>query len=319
MTVKKNSKQIFVFNGDGTAEKIEQLVLSNIQQPVWVKLKLNQAKSMLTELDVSLWARKMLLMTESRPKVVSYQDALLGIFRGVNKKAKSINKEMVSLRLFIRNNLIITVQRDEIEALSQLEESFKIGNGPDTVLEFLEELLGLIISNASEMVSHLASELDALENDKNTSSLAELRSHLHESRRRIILLRRYLVPQREAISSLLVARLSWLSQLDSNFLHEKLDALTRILEDLEAEKERANVIQEEMFAMSQERINKKMYLLTVVAVIFMPLSFITGLLGVNIAGIPGANLKYGFEGLIGLLILVFICQLIFLKYKGWFK
>lgn len=315
----KSVNQIFVFNGDGTAEQIEQLILSNVQQPVWVKLKLNQAAEPLAQLDVPLWAKQILLAKETRPKVRVFQDTLIGIFRGVNKKARQIKNEMVSLRIYIKGNVIITVQRYAIEALTSIEESFEQKSGPETVLDFLEQMLALIVTNASEVVSHLAANIDRLEDRKNSDSTAEVRAQLNEVRRRIILLRRYLVPQREAISALLVSKLSWLNQLDANFLHERLESLTRILEDLEAEKERANVIQEEMFAISQEKINRKMYLLTIVAVIFMPLSFITGLLGVNLAGIPGATFKYAFESLIGVLLLILVVQLIFLRNKGWFK
>jgi zinc transporter len=136
-------------------------------------------------------------------------------------------------------------------------------------------------------------------------------------RRQAISLRRYLSPQREALSRLLTEKITWVDDADRLRLRETCDQLVRYLEDLDEARDRAAVTQEELVNRLSEQMNNKMYLLSIVAAIFLPLGFLTGLLGINVGGIPGAESKLGFAGFVLLLIGVVIVQIWFFKKKKW--
>ena len=91
----------------------------------------------------------------------------------------------------------------------------------------------------------------------------------------------------------------------------------KYIEDLDSARERAAVTQEELSSRLSEQMDKRMYLLSVVAVIFLPLTFLTGLLGINVEGIPGAKHEWAFfivcSVLVGFLILMFS----FFRHKRW--
>ena len=75
--------------------------------------------------------------------------------------------------------------------------------------------------------------------------------------------------------------------------------------------------QEELNSRLSEQLNKRMYVLSIVAAVFLPLGFITGLLGINVAGIPGAEFAYGFVIVCLLLLLLVFIQIGLFKWKKW--
>ncbi len=126
-----------------------------------------------------------------------------------------------------------------------------------------------------------------------------------------------MAPQREAISRLQSEKMSWLTAEDSVRLREVYDHLTRYLEDLDAARERAAVTQEELVSRLSEQTNNRMYVLSIVAAIFLPLGFLTGLLGINVGGIPGAEYKAAFTIFCMFLVAIVIIELIIFKKKKW--
>jgi zinc transporter len=111
-----------------------------------------------------------------------------------------------------------------------------------------------------------------------------------------------MAPQREALGALSTAPSAFLSDTDRLKLREISDRITRYLEDLDALRERAGVTNDELSTRLAETMNQRMYILSVVAAVFLPLGLITGLLGVNVGGIPGTNNDWSFALLTLLLI-----------------
>ena len=89
------------------------------------------------------------------------------------------------------------------------------------------------------------------------------------------------------------------------------------MEELDSVRDRSVVLHEELASRLSDQINKRMYVLSLVATIFMPLSFLTGLLGVNLGGIPGADSRWGFLIFVGMILGVFAVQLLYLKKMKW--
>ena len=107
------------------------------------------------------------------------------------------------------------------------------------------------------------------------------------SGRRAITLRRYLAPQREALIKL--QNESLFAAADTLLIREATDRLQRLLEDLDAAREHATLLQEEVFSVQNEAINDRMYLLAIISALFLPLGFLTGLFGINVGGLPGVE------------------------------
>jgi zinc transporter len=122
----------------------------------------------------------------------------------------------------------------------------------------------------------------------------ELRSDLAELRRVTIMLRRYIAPQRDALRQLVNLDLPWMQRHHRDHLLEISDRVTRYIEDLDSVRDRASVINDELGNRLTERMDRTMYLLSLVTMIFLPLTVISGMLGMNVGGIPGEGATWGF-------------------------
>jgi zinc transporter len=100
-------------------------------------------------------------------------------------------------------------------------------------------------------------------------------------------------------------------------LREIADRTTRYVEDLDSARDRAAVTQDELNSRLSERMNKTMYVLSIVAGIFLPLGLLTGLLGINVGGIPGTQSPFAFLIVCALLVLVAILQAVLFKRMRW--
>ena len=125
-------------------------------------------------------------------------------------------------------------------------------------------------------------------------------------------------PQREAMTQLTSDKISLFSAEEKIQLREANDHLIRYIEELDCIKDRALVCQEELTNTLTEQMNNRMFVLSVVAAIFLPLGFLTGLLGINVGGIPGAENPYAFGIFILILIVVVGFQIWLFKKKKWF-
>jgi len=124
--------------------------------------------------------------------------------------------------------------------------------------------------------------------------MVSLRQALASLRKRTIAIRRYLAPQREALARLATEPVPWVGELDRLRLREIADRQVRLVEAIDEVRERAAVAHDELAARLSEQLNARMYLLSLVAALFLPLGFFTGLMGINVGGMPGVESESAF-------------------------
>jgi zinc transporter len=258
-----------------------------------------------------------LLAEESRPRVTAFDDGLLISLRGVNLNPGADPQDMVSLRIWADKNRLITTHRRKLLSVADICTAIERGKGPRTSGEFLEDVADRLMSRMGGVIDELEDKVAELEEAVLTAESHELRPKLASIRRVAIYLRRYMAPQREAISRLQSEKMSWLTDEDRVRLREVYDHLTRYLEDLDAARERAAVTQEELVSRLSEQTDNRMYVLSIVAAIFLPLGFLTGLLGINVGGIPGAEYKAAFSIFCLLVVGIVIVEIAIFKKKKW--
>ncbi len=242
-------------------------------------------------------AAETLLADETRPRSVPFGDHLLATLRGVNLNPESDPDDMVSVRFWIGPDRVVTTRHRRIMAVNDAREALAAGKGPAGTGDFLVFIADRLMRRMGPTLDELSESVDALEDEVldgektggPAASSAETRRELSRVRRQAIGLRRYLAPQREAMTRLMSETVPWLTTTHKAQLREVSDHITRYVEDLDALRDRGAVIQDELRNRVSENMNRTMYVLTVVAAVLLPLSFITGLLGINVDGLPGAK------------------------------
>jgi zinc transporter len=271
-----------------------------------------------TESGVDAVVAETLLAPETRPRSLVHGDGLLVILRGVNLNPGADPEDMVSVRIWMAGNRIISSGQRKLLSIDDLCREIEQGSGPASQGEFLGRLGELMADRIGDVVSDIDYVVDGLETELFNAEPHELRYALANVRRRNVALRRYLAPQRDALTRLVTERSPLIDDQVRIQLHELTDRMTRYIEDLDAARDRATVTQEELLNRLAEQTNRRMYLLTMVAAIFMPLSFVTGLLGINVGGIPGADNSRGFLIVTGLLAVISAAQWIYFRWRKWF-
>jgi zinc transporter len=189
---------------------------------------------------------------------------------------------------------IVSARHRRLLSVQDLVGKIEVGNGPVRTGEFLADLVERLIDRIGGVVTETENLASKIEEAAIADASQERRTELAELRRQVVSLRRFLAPQREALSRLHSERLSWLDDDDRARLRETSNQLTRYVEDLDAVRDRAAVTHEQIESRLSDQLNRRMYILSIITAIFLPLAFLTGLLGVNLGGIPGANNELGF-------------------------
>ena len=258
-----------------------------------------------------------LLAEEVRPRELRIEDALLVVMRGVNLNPEADPEDMVGIRIWLEGTRIVTVRHRRLMAISDLREALATGRGPTDPGQFLVMLSARLIERMGPVIDELVDQVDRLEDTVVTAHSAELRGALGSLRRQAIALRRYLAPQREVMVRLAMEQTSWLGADDKAYLREVSDRTTRFVEDLDAARERAGVVQDELNSRISDQMNRTMYLLTVVAAVLLPPSLLTGLLGVNVGGMPGVDHPMSFAIVVVLIVALAVVELVVLRRLKW--
>ncbi|PIW50694.1 MAG: zinc transporter ZntB [Zetaproteobacteria bacterium CG12_big_fil_rev_8_21_14_0_65_54_13] len=313
----------FILDGSGGGRQLDWQGIRSWhpeQGPIWIHLdySVDQSRDWIQkDSNIDKIAAEALLNEETRPRATAINDAILLSLRGVNLNPGSDPEDMVSIRMWLNTHQVVTTRKRILLSAADMAASLQNGNGPKTIGGFLVDFAGRITSRMETVVEEMEDRSAQLEEAVIDSGNSILRSELSAIRRETIMLRRYLAPQREAMIKLTSATASWLADNDRMRLREVTDQLVRYIEDLDSIRDRASVTQEELVNRLSEQMNSRMYVLSLVAALFLPLGFFTGLLGINVGGIPGSDNPWAFAIFIAILLVIVTFQVIYFKKKQW--
>ncbi len=313
----------YVFDGKGGATELDEEGLkqwSPAQGTLWLHMNYDYpevAQYLEQQCGLDEIVTAALTAQETRPRAATHQGGMLMALRGVNMNPNADPEDMVSIRLFATPERIISTRKRRLLSVDDLVSDLKSGEGPQSSADFIAQLCYRLASRMGGPVLEAEDHLDELEESLLSLSRNKLRSELGQLRRQCIALRRYMTPQREALSWLISERLPWFGESQRALVREAQDQLAHKIEALDSIRDRAAVTQEELVNQISEESNNRMYLLSIVSAVFLPLGFATGLLGVNVGGIPGADNSDAFAIFIVVMVAIAGAMLAWFKYKKW--
>lgn len=323
----ENSHILLAYDlGDGDTPlplkgKAVSLELKN-QGLAWVHLDANNPKT-------KNWLKKeisyldqiiidALLEDETRPRLVEFENGALIILRGVNFNHSSNPDDMVSIRVWVDSERIISLQKRQVRAVFEIEEEILIGKAPKNSGEFIANICKKLLHHLEPFLANLDELTGDIEEKVLETHDDELRESVINIRKQALMFRRHLAPQKEVIKHLCSCNQDWLNDIDRRNLEENFNNTMRYIEDLDEIKERSQIIHDELSNSINQKVNKNMYVLSVISAIFLPLTFLTGVLGMNVAGIPKADNPTAFYWVVAILFVVVGFQIIIFKRHKWF-
>ncbi|MEP1897232.1 MAG: zinc transporter ZntB [Alloalcanivorax venustensis] len=307
-------------NGAGGATPISlSEPLPSQGAPLWIHLDytFDEAYAWLeSRLDVPNTVVEALFATDTRPRAADVGGGLLIYLRGVNLAPGARPEDMIAVRLWIRNGLIISTQKRQLLTLSEIATELEQGEGARTPSDLVKRLVDGLIWRMEDVIERIEDQVGDCAEMLESKPDKALTHEISRLRRRVVTLRRYLAPQREAIARL--QNDARIDREDAEIIREAGERLQRLLEDLDAARDHATLLQEEVFSVQNEAINDRMYLLAIISALFLPLAFLTGLFGINVGGLPGLDDPNAFWWFSGSLVVIATGILVWMARRRWF-
>ncbi|MGM3185123.1 MULTISPECIES: zinc transporter ZntB [Dickeya] len=287
--------------------------------PVWLHLDSTQSASVRWLHETTLLpdsVRNALAGESARPRVVRLGEGTLVTLRSINYNPNERPDELVAIRVFISERLIVSTRRRKVAAIDEVMSDLKEGNGPANSGDWIVSIAEALTDHTSEFIDELHERIIDLE-DALLEQRIPPRGELALIRKQLIVLRRYMTPQRDIFSRLSGEKFSWMQDDDRRRMQEIAERLGRGLEDLDASIARTTVIADEITSLMTDAMNRRTYTMSLLAMVFLPTTFLTGLFGVNLGGIPGANSGIGFGVFCLMLVLLVGGVAWWLKRSKW--
>lgn len=306
--------------GGGHDITLEEFARAGADQQVWAHLDW-QDPGAREWINSQSWLEptviESLLEVDTRPRYVEFESGLLINLRGANLNEGEMAEDMVSMRIWLDGHRILSTRRRKLRSPRELYEATLENHGVRDAADFLVKLIQRINEHLAPVVDAIEDEIDAAE-EAFAAGNTPYRGEFGQLRRRTARLRRYLAPQRDCLERLARSSHPLLTDELRGELREGADDITRSLEDLDLARERAMVAQEDLVNRLAQQQNSRMYVLSLVAAIFLPLSFLTGVFGMNVAGLPGVENPQAFMLLSGLMGLLGVGILALFWWRKWF-
>ena len=252
----------------------------------------------------------------SRPKLVKANGGMLLTLRCINATEGQRPDQMVALRFYINDRIIVSTRRRRVPAVEEIMQDLARKMGPLNTADWLVDLCEHITEQAGDFIDELQEKIAELE-EHLLSERSMDRVDLADIRRQLIVSRRYLAPQRDLFGRLANEKVGWLELDDLRRLQEIADRLGRWLEDLDSSIARTSLLADEMNARLTEAMTRRTYIMSIMAMVFLPATFLTGLFGVNLGGIPGGHSETGFLMFVSTLVTLIVCLALWLRLHKW--
>ena len=288
---------------------------------VWIHLSTNaeHAQAWLRdEADLPPFVVDALTAAETRPRAERMEDGAFVNLRGRTDEELDSSDMLASIRIWASKGRVVSVSRKHLVALEQVVETVTSGavsDPGDLISAFATE----ITEDLDPVVAELGDWLDDCEQKLASDRIFELRRGVTRVRSEAINYRRFLNPQRIALERLATLQGDWLADDDRAHLSAAADRAARMAEEVEAIRERAALMHEGLSDLRAEQLDQRGLVISVVAMVFLPLTFLTGLYGMNVQGLPYAEKPWAFDAIAGGCALIAAVTVIYFLRRHWFR
>ncbi|MEE4288963.1 MAG: CorA family divalent cation transporter, partial [Erythrobacter sp.] len=251
------------------------------------------------------------------PRALTEGGALIATLRGINYNANADPEEMISLQLWSDGQRLITVRKAAMQTPRDICRMLDAGRGPTDAGGAITEIVEQLVVQMNQTIVDMNAQIDELEAMDVEEDYEEILSRITAIRRNCLALKRHMSPQHEALDWISRGAPAWFEDHDRREIAESIDRLRRYLDDIDISKESAVVLQDELRARSLASNEHATYMLTIVAGIFLPLGFLTGLMGINVGGMPGVDDGNAFWVVVGICVSVLAVQLLLFWRWKW--
>ncbi|MDG4716483.1 MULTISPECIES: magnesium/cobalt transporter CorA [Winogradskyella] len=332
-TGQKSDKDFHVECFDYTKDHIEESVLLNIEDAInyketdsvtWINVDglkhTEQIENIGKQYDLHPLVLEDIVNTTQRPKIDEYDDYLFVVLKMLYYDTdENIIIEQVSIVL--GKNYVITFQEAEGDVFGSIRERIRLSNGRIRGLKsdyLMYALIDAIVDHYFSIIETLGNKIEDLETELFSGHAREnINIEVQQLKREILKVRRAIFPLREIINRIEKGEHPLIYKRTITYYRDIYDHLIQVSENIDIYREMIWSLMDMYMTTISNKMNEVMKVLTIIATIFIPLTFIAGIYGMNFENIPELHYKYGYHVLWGIMILMFLAMLYYFKRKKW--
>ena len=246
-----------------------------------------------------------LLNNKVRPKQELYGDVLFTVFGAINLNPGEDALDTINLNIFLTDKYVVSTHCKQLLTVRQLigriaKQKNLIGRGPDFIFY---SLLDGVVNRYFDVLDTIEEEIQVIEDKIFREHSANVQEALFTVKKKIAFTKRSINPQRDALRTLVYEGFPQLDSETQTLLRDVLDHVLRISDTIESYRELVSGLMDSYMTQISNRMNEVMKLMSIIATVMLPLSFMTGLFGMNFENMPGLAFgPIGFWVLVGLMV-----------------
>lgn len=261
-----------------------------------------------------------ILNTDQRPRMEDLDDYVYITFKMLDYNRT--NQEVVAeqVNLILGSGFVITFQEQPGDVFDPTRERIKRGRGRVRQMgaDYLAyALLDAIVDNYFVILEVLGERIESLEEELVSNPTTQTLQEIHWFKREVLFLRKTIWPLREVIGSLARGESPLFKETTDVYLRDVYDHTVQVVDTVETFRDVLSAMLDIYLSGVSNRMNAVMQVLTIVATIFIPLTFIAGLYGMNFRYMPELEWRWGYPAALLVMVVVAISMLIYFKKRDW--
>ncbi|KGX91614.1 metal transporter [Pontibacillus halophilus JSM 076056 = DSM 19796] len=254
--------------------------------------------------------------TLQRPKLDYYEEHTFFVIHSLN--SKTLEKEEIDI--FSGDGFIVTYHKHTSAELEQVWNRLKRSKQPDQWEEFIVfyELLDKVVDNYFPIVYAIEDHINEIEDNTRNSNMEKLLEQLFDTRSDLLMMRQTVHPMRDLLYRMISTHHLEGVRERKEYFADIHDHLLKVSELIESNREMTQDIRDSYLSLNSHQTNRTMQILTVISVIFMPLTFIVGIYGMNFSYMPELSWKYSYFFVLAIMAMMTFGMVAWFKKKGWF-
>jgi zinc transporter len=259
---------------------------------VWLHFNLSNAKARQTiarDDFMPVDAQEIFCDHDTRRRVELCDGGLLVVISDLTFEPDSDPADVAPLWCYIGERTFITGRTHPLKTADELRSAVKAGLIVESAIELLTWIISRRTATLRDLTDEMAEQVSELEDEILAGGIREQREQLGRIRRLCAQIRRHFGPDRSAFRKLLQQRPALLSEDQADQLRSEIEELSFLIDETNEIYERAKLLQEELASRLAENTGRSLYVLAILSAVFLPMTLITGVFGMNVAGLPGLH------------------------------
>lgn len=262
-----------------------------------------------------------IVKTKQRPRVEDFKDYLFIILKMISFdhiNSKNIINEQVSI--IVGNNFIITFQEKQQDVFDNIREKLKNKDSKIRKLQkdyLLYSIIDSIITHYFISLEKIGDEVDKLEDKILGNSDSKIVKTIHKLRRQLIHVRKSVWPLREILNTIEKGELSLILKDTLVYFRSLYEHTVQLIDTIETYRDMVTDMLDIYLSSVSNKTNDIMKVLTIISTFFIPLTFITGLYGMNFLYMPELKWRYGYYSVLGVMLVISVGMIVYFKKKKW--